>query len=70
MQVVLAAPVARAAAPHLGPTGLPLLAGAIGTGIFSGSGGSWSSGTAKTAAPGWFPLPSCVQSEGVAAYSS
>jgi H+/gluconate symporter-like permease len=36
VQVVLASPVARSAASHLGPTGLPLLAGAIGTGIFSG----------------------------------
>ena len=36
VQVVLASPVARAAAAHVGPTGLPLLAGAIGTGIFSG----------------------------------
>jgi H+/gluconate symporter-like permease len=36
VQVVLAAPVARSAAPQLGPNGLPLLAGAIGTGIFSG----------------------------------
>lgn len=36
VQVVLASPVARSAARHLGPTGLPLLAGAIGTGIFSG----------------------------------
>jgi H+/gluconate symporter-like permease len=36
VQVVLAAPVARSAAPHLGASGLPLLAGAIGTGIFSG----------------------------------
>jgi H+/gluconate symporter-like permease len=36
VQVVLASPVARSAAPHLGPSGLPLLAGAIGTGIFSG----------------------------------
>jgi GntP family gluconate:H+ symporter len=36
VQVVLASPVARSAAPHVGPTGLPLLAGAIGTGIFSG----------------------------------
>lgn len=36
VQVVLAAPVARSAAPHLGRNGLPLLAGAIGTGIFSG----------------------------------
>ena len=36
VQVVLAAPVARSAAPHLGRHGLALLAGAIGTGIFSG----------------------------------
>ncbi|MBB1492490.1 TRAP transporter large permease subunit [Paracoccus sp. MC1854] len=36
VQVVLASPVARAVAPHVGRTGLPLLAGAIGTGIFSG----------------------------------
>lgn len=36
VQVVLAAPVARTAAPHLGRNGLALLAGAIGTGIFSG----------------------------------
>lgn len=36
VQVVLAAPVARSAAPFLGRTGLPLLAGAIGTGIFAG----------------------------------
>lgn len=36
VQVVLAAPVARAAAPQLGKNGLALLAGAIGTGIFSG----------------------------------
>ena len=36
VQVVLASPVARSAAPHLGRSGLPLLAGAIGTGIFSG----------------------------------
>jgi H+/gluconate symporter-like permease len=36
VQVVLASPVARSAAPHLGRNGLPLLAGAIGTGIFSG----------------------------------
>lgn len=36
VQVVLASPVARAAAPHVGRDGLPLLAGAIGTGIFSG----------------------------------
>ena len=36
VQVVLAAPVARTAAPHLGRNGLALLAGAIGTGIFCG----------------------------------
>ena len=36
VQVVLASPVARSAAPHIGRNGLPLLAGAIGTGIFSG----------------------------------
>lgn len=36
VQVVLAAPVARSAAPHVGKNGLALLAGAIGTGIFSG----------------------------------
>ncbi|TNC46222.1 TRAP transporter large permease subunit [Rubellimicrobium rubrum] len=36
VQVVLASPVARATARHVGPIGLPLLAGAIGTGIFSG----------------------------------
>jgi GntP family gluconate:H+ symporter len=36
VQGVLASPVARAAAAHVGPTGLPLLAGVIGTGIFSG----------------------------------
>lgn len=36
VQVVLSAPVARSAAPMLGRHGLPLLAGAIGTGIFSG----------------------------------
>lgn len=36
VQVVLASPVARSAAPHLGPRGLPQMAGAIGTGIFSG----------------------------------
>ena len=36
VQVVLAAPVARAAAPSLGKRGLPLMASAIGTGIFSG----------------------------------
>ncbi|MCT9811977.1 GntP family permease [Acidovorax sp. Be4] len=36
VQVVLGAPVARSAAPLLLRNGLPLLAGAIGTGIFSG----------------------------------
>lgn len=36
VQVVLAAPLARSSAPHLGRRGLPLLAGAIGTGIFAG----------------------------------
>lgn len=36
VQVVLAAPVGRSAAPHLGKNGLALMAGAIGTGIFSG----------------------------------
>lgn len=36
VQVVLAAPVARTASRHLGRTGLPLLAGAVGTGIFAG----------------------------------
>lgn len=36
VQVVLSAPVARSAAPMLVRNGLPLLAGAIGTGIFSG----------------------------------
>ncbi|MDN5785068.1 Gluconate transporter family protein [Corynebacterium casei] len=36
VQVVLAAPVARSAAPALGKRGLPLMASAIGTGIFSG----------------------------------
>lgn len=36
VQVVLAAPVARSAAPALGKHGLPLMASAIGTGIFSG----------------------------------
>lgn len=36
VQVVLAAPVARSAAPHIGARGLPLMAGAIGTGIFAG----------------------------------
>lgn len=36
VQVVFAAPVARSAAPALGKRGLPLMASAIGTGIFSG----------------------------------
>ena len=36
VQVVLAAPLARSSAPHVGRRGLPLLAGAIGTGIFAG----------------------------------
>ncbi|GAB97804.1 H+/gluconate symporter-like permease [Kineosphaera limosa] len=36
VQVVLAAPVARSTAPHLGGRGLPLMAGALGTGIFTG----------------------------------
>ena len=36
VQVVLAAPLARSSAPHLGRRGLPLLAGSIGTGIFAG----------------------------------
>ncbi|GAA1682596.1 gluconate permease [Citricoccus zhacaiensis] len=36
VQVVLAAPVARSAAPKIGKHGLPLLAAALGTGIFSG----------------------------------
>lgn len=36
VQVVLAAPIARSSAPHLGPRGLAHLSGAIGTGIFSG----------------------------------
>lgn len=36
VQVVLGAPVARQAAPHIGKTGLPLMAGALGTGIFCG----------------------------------
>jgi H+/gluconate symporter-like permease len=36
VQVVLAAPIARTSAPHVGRLGLPLLAGAIGTGIFAG----------------------------------
>lgn len=36
VQVVLAAPVARSAAPVMGRTGLPLLASALGCGIFCG----------------------------------
>lgn len=36
VQVVLAAPVARSAAPAIGKHGLPLMAAALGTGIFSG----------------------------------
>lgn len=36
VQVVLAAPVARSSAPLIGKKGLPLLAGALGTGIFCG----------------------------------
>lgn len=36
VQVVLAAPVARSAAPHIGRHGLPWLASALGVGIFSG----------------------------------
>jgi gluconate:H+ symporter, GntP family len=36
VQVVLVAPIARSAAHHVGQRGLPLLAGAIGTGIFAG----------------------------------
>jgi GntP family gluconate:H+ symporter len=36
VQVVLASPIARSSAPHMGPRGLAHLAGAIGTGIFSG----------------------------------
>ncbi|WP_313822929.1 GntP family permease [Citricoccus sp.] len=36
VQVVLAAPVARSAAPKIGKHGLPLMAGALATGIFSG----------------------------------
>lgn len=36
VQVVLASPVARSTAPHLGRTGLPLMASALGTGIFCG----------------------------------
>jgi H+/gluconate symporter-like permease len=36
VQVVLAAPLARSSAQHVGRRGLPLLAGAIGTGVFAG----------------------------------
>ena len=36
VQVVLASPVARSTAPFIGPTGLPLMAGALGAGIFAG----------------------------------
>jgi H+/gluconate symporter-like permease len=36
VQVVLAAPIARSSAPHVGQRGLAHLAGAIGTGIFAG----------------------------------
>ncbi|GAA1737152.1 GntP family permease [Aeromicrobium alkaliterrae] len=36
VQVVLAAPIARTSAPHVGRRGLALLSGAIGTGIFAG----------------------------------
>ena len=36
VQVVLASPVARSAAPFIGDRGLPHLAGAIGAGIFAG----------------------------------
>ena len=36
VQVVLAAPVARSAAPTIGRHGLPLMASALGTGIFAG----------------------------------
>jgi gluconate:H+ symporter, GntP family len=36
VQVVLAAPVARSTGPYIGPMGLPLMAGALGTGIFAG----------------------------------
>ena len=36
VQVVLASPVARSTAPFIGPTGLPHMAGALGTGIFAG----------------------------------
>ncbi|GAA1487352.1 GntP family permease [Brachybacterium sacelli] len=36
VQVVLAAPVVRSAGPMIGRRGLPLMAGALGTGIFAG----------------------------------
>ncbi len=36
VQVVLASPVARSASPHIGGQGLPLMASALGTGIFAG----------------------------------
>ena len=36
VQVVLAAPVARSASPFLGRSGLPLMASAVGAGIFAG----------------------------------
>ncbi|MCZ2818310.1 GntP family permease [Modestobacter sp. VKM Ac-2984] len=36
VQVVLASPVARSTAPFIGRTGLPLMAGALGAGIFAG----------------------------------
>lgn len=36
VQVVLASPVARSTAPHIGSRGLPLMASALGIGIFSG----------------------------------
>jgi gluconate:H+ symporter, GntP family len=36
VQVVLASPIARTSAPHIGPRGLAHMAGAIGIGIFAG----------------------------------
>ncbi|GEA86109.1 GntP family permease [Cellulomonas cellasea] len=36
VQVVLASPVARSASPHVGRNGLPLMASALGAGIFAG----------------------------------
>ncbi|HEX7350464.1 GntP family permease [Brachybacterium sp.] len=36
VQVVLASPVVRSAGPQIGQRGLPLMAGALGTGIFAG----------------------------------